>query len=298
MTRNQIEYLKLLESQRANREGERLTEARDQTTRELGFAQLGETTRHNMASEGLQLMSIQETTRANKAREEQQRNELAELHRHQVAVETETRRSNMAREAETHSYNQSVINLRSKELSEQQRLHDQQYQLGMSQLAETRRSNAAREAEQVRSNLAREFETYRSNTQQEGLTASRISQTSTLHTIDTQAKYVALGIQGYDAGSRRMSAEASVTQALASQIRANNDSQRLRLEQELQPHKIANLKSNTTRNYTGAVRDVASSLRDVTYSITKIGDVINEQKSKQTRQGQEFSFPFPNEYQY
>lgn len=51
MTKNQIEYLKLRETQRSNAANERLTEIRDKNAKDLGFATLGETARHNLATE-------------------------------------------------------------------------------------------------------------------------------------------------------------------------------------------------------------------------------------------------------
>lgn len=65
MTRNQIDYLKLLETQRNNKAIERLTEARDQVNRDLGFATLGETTRHNYATEQHNRSVLDETIRHN-----------------------------------------------------------------------------------------------------------------------------------------------------------------------------------------------------------------------------------------
>lgn len=54
MTSNQIEFQKLQETQRHNRETER-----------LGTSTLSETTRHNVSTEGIQRMDIQETARHN-----------------------------------------------------------------------------------------------------------------------------------------------------------------------------------------------------------------------------------------
>lgn len=54
MTSNQIEFQKLQETQRHNRETER-----------LGTSTLSETTRHNVSTEGIQRMDVQETARHN-----------------------------------------------------------------------------------------------------------------------------------------------------------------------------------------------------------------------------------------
>lgn len=71
LTKNQIEYQKLLkdrealeETKRANRRNEELTRARDQRTLDIRDTELGEAARHNIAQEI-------ETARANKAKEQE-----------------------------------------------------------------------------------------------------------------------------------------------------------------------------------------------------------------------------------
>lgn len=80
MTRNQIEYQKLLETQRANRASESITTARDAATRALGLDTLQETQRHNQQVEL------------------QARDNLAEQYRDNVAQLQELQRSHMASE--------------------------------------------------------------------------------------------------------------------------------------------------------------------------------------------------------
>lgn len=69
MTKNQIEYNKLLETQRANLASEEITKRRDEATRRLGIQQLQETARHNQ--------QVELQARDNLA--EQYRNNLAQL---------------------------------------------------------------------------------------------------------------------------------------------------------------------------------------------------------------------------
>lgn len=71
-------------------------------------------------------------------------------------AQDEIKRANLAREAETQRYNLVLERLKDRELSEQ---HSRFYD----QLAETKRSNIAKELETARSNQAREAETERSN---------------------------------------------------------------------------------------------------------------------------------------
>lgn len=73
MTRNQIEYQKLQESIRSNKVNESLTAARDVATMDLRKAELGETSRHNKATE-------RETMRSHSTSE-------AEVKRHNQMVE-------------------------------------------------------------------------------------------------------------------------------------------------------------------------------------------------------------------
>lgn len=95
MTRNQIEYLKLRETQRSNQTQEELTRQRDQTTRELGFANLAEAQRHNLAGEQHNINVLGETKRHNVATEQQQ---VAQL-QYNYAVLGETQRHNQATES-------------------------------------------------------------------------------------------------------------------------------------------------------------------------------------------------------
>lgn len=134
MTKNQIEYSKLIETARANAAQEELTRTRDANAMALGSRQATETERHNRATEGytgrqleIQAGQLSESVRHNKATENTALATLQEQIRSHMVSEAETQRSNLAREGETN------------------------------------RSNLAREQETNRSNLARESETKRSN---------------------------------------------------------------------------------------------------------------------------------------
>lgn len=110
MTKNQIEYGKLRETQRANLSQEDLTRKRDTAAKELGINTLAETSRHNKAVEILDSSKLAETVRSNVAKEQETRrhNEAGELLgskqldetiRHQTATEGETQRHNKVGEA-------------------------------------------------------------------------------------------------------------------------------------------------------------------------------------------------------
>lgn len=138
MTKNQIEYLKYKETQRANQAQEAELNRANVERERQGQVSLDETSRHNLANEGHQAQVLLEQTRHNQAQE-------SEAARHNQATEkitelsfNETKRANLARE-------------------ELQRQSNE----------EQRRSNLAREAETLRANLTREAETERANRMRE-----------------------------------------------------------------------------------------------------------------------------------
>lgn len=78
MTKNQLEYNKLLETKRANLASERLTAQRDEAARRLGLANLEEVGRHNVQVELQARDNLAEQQRSNRAQEmESQRAHLA-----------------------------------------------------------------------------------------------------------------------------------------------------------------------------------------------------------------------------
>lgn len=170
MTKNQIEFNKLLETQRANRRQEELTALRDSNTYAIGLGTLRETERANRAKEGYNLSYLDELSRANQAKELLSYGTLRETLRSNKAREAELSRSNLARETETIRANIAAEQLRLNELYERIRsnkasesIAGSNISLGYAQLAEAQRSNLARETETQRSNMAREEEIHRSN---------------------------------------------------------------------------------------------------------------------------------------
>lgn len=203
MTRNQIEYFKLLETRRNNRAVEALTRARDLANYRLGSGTLAENTRHNKAAESQQYAVLGEQQRHNRAQEAQttasldetsrhnkaletvsaldaatRRLGLREDSRHNVAVETEQARANKAREQETQRANLAsesirraanaiTSNLGYANVAESARRNTLQYALGQDQLSEQQRSNVTREVEAERHNRSTETEAQRSNVTRE-----------------------------------------------------------------------------------------------------------------------------------
>lgn len=183
MTRNQIEYNKLLESRRANRASEALTASRDI-----------ESARHNLESESISRQSLDEQRRSNQAREaETLRSNMAKEDL-QRQVNQETARSNRARESisleanainraaqeETARANRVKEQLQLSTLEETRRANRASESLRSSEIAvkrdnliETSRANRARELETNRSNVAREVETNRHNVVEERLGIAR-----------------------------------------------------------------------------------------------------------------------------
>lgn len=178
MTRNQVEYAKLLESKRAAQASEALTASRDANahyiasitaaeTERAHRAQeaynvqyLGEVVRSNQAREGLQLQAQQETQRSNLAREaEAHRANIAaeaERHRANVASELELNRAHLASEAELYRSHTQSEYLTQRQQDIQKQYYQQQIGLGYSQLSEQQRANKAREQETHRANLTHE----------------------------------------------------------------------------------------------------------------------------------------------
>lgn len=182
MTKNQIEYNKLLEQRRTNLRNEELTASRDleaarhnlegegiqrQTlgeTARANRAREAETYRANLAKEALGVRQAEETERANRLREQLQSSTLAETRRSNIAKESETRRSNLA----TEGLRSQEIDIRSREQ------------------AETARSNLARELETARHNAAVESETTRTNKVNEAINIGRAA----TYAADTAARAI------------------------------------------------------------------------------------------------------------
>lgn len=123
-----------------------------------------ETSRSNLANEGLKRGQNVETARHNVQTEKVafgelavQRGALDETIRSNVARESETHRSNVTKERETRRSNIANESIALDTLSENRRAN-------MARESENRRSNVAKESENFRSNTAREKEQARANT--------------------------------------------------------------------------------------------------------------------------------------
>lgn len=174
MTRNQIDYNRLLEERRSNRAKE-----------ELAASQNAEVVRHNYETERQNLISLDEMGRSNRAREsETQRTNLAQEALKGREIDERIRsnlRSEALRSAELaertrrndadilHNANLLQEQIRSNKAKES--LSSQEINIKRNTLSETIRANQARENENVRSNVAREQENFRSNTAKELETA-------------------------------------------------------------------------------------------------------------------------------
>nr|AMP18943.1 hypothetical protein [Otarine picobirnavirus] len=176
MTKNQIEYLKLRETQRANLVQEDLTRSRDSRSYEIGLGTLAESQRHNRATEEQARVSLDETVRHNLAGETLTRGNLDESIRHNQAVEAEASRHNKVGE----SYNERALKESQRHNVAQEGISRSQVgasyaniNLGYSQLGETTRANIARETENTRSNVAREQENLRHNESTEAINMYR-----------------------------------------------------------------------------------------------------------------------------
>lgn len=234
MTRNQIEYLKHKETQRANLRQEELTAARDSAAKELGFQNLAETSRHNQVTEQHAVNVLGEQQRHNYAQEAYNVAVLGEQTRHNMVSETltqqaqdEQRRANLAREAETSRHNLATEGISREQLDisrDQLDIQRGQLEVSLGQLAETQRANQAREAETQRSNIARETETHRSNVaseqyrqQQIQLGYDQLSETSKYH-----SQSVSLGYSQLSETSRSNRARENISMGeLAERQRAN-----------------------------------------------------------------------------
>lgn len=184
MTKNQIEYFKAKEQQRNNLAIESLTAARDATSRELGFATLGETTRHNLEGETQQRLVLGESIRHNiameearnvelKLREDQNaisRSQLSELSRHNLATESaELQRLQISKDTASE---QARHNMQT-ETADRMRLILNASQFERQQ-SELERSHRATESEVARSNQVREAEQSRHNRATEHLSSGQL----------------------------------------------------------------------------------------------------------------------------
>lgn len=200
MTHNQIEYWKNQETQRSNlaaeRENLRSNQAKERETYRSNLERERETRNRNLNDYLLGMLNYSEISRHNRATEMQQNRYYKEIERSNQAKEIENKRSNLANERETHRSNLASENIRMLQQQIERRKADtaqyvaqtqarkvtNDYILGSRnldlmarQVAETQRSNKAREQENIRSNIARESETARHNTEMERQGAIQLS---------------------------------------------------------------------------------------------------------------------------
>lgn len=270
MTKNQIEYQKLVETKRSNIEQEKLTSLRDARAHYVAMGNLKETNRHNLATEGQERLKLEETTRHNNATEqiqlfvaqegqrhniESERNQreqialgysqLQESQRHNSAVEAETYRHNIRVEDETQRANQVRESIDRFTADSLDRYRTQQIGLGYSQLAETARSNKAKESLntmsfnwQVHKESSQLMETARSNRANEQLIREKLYE-----------------LQRANLESERINQQRADTEtSRVSEINRHN------VEQERQKDKELNI--SLGRAVTGGINDLASSGRN------------------------------------
>lgn len=202
MTRNQIEYWRLKETERNNRavekhnrnvltynysvlaETKRSNLAREQETNRSNLARERETQRSNIANEQLRRLQSDRDYTLSLRQLEEQVNARKESQRLQSLSIQEQKRSNQAREAATRDSNLvSLFNAYTNRanIEEQARSNKVRENQFASQLAEQRRSNYANErlnyqrnAEMKRSNLAREgLQSFANYTQRQAVNETR-----------------------------------------------------------------------------------------------------------------------------
>lgn len=239
MTKNQIEYLKHKETQRSNLVGEQLTRERDAANRQLGFATLGETQRHNRETESYNYAVLGENQRHNLAQEA-----------HNSAVLGETKRSNLAKEQETNRHNlaQESIGLDQLQISRDSLAESVRHAKVSEQ--EMERSNRAREDETRRANQARETELNRSNLAGEAQRRAELAETSKYHSQSIGLGYANVNL-GYsqlaEAERSHRANEILGQQQLAEQVRTHLRNEQITEARDKMNFELGVL--NSDRNY-------------------------------------------------
>lgn len=180
MTKNQIEYAKLLETRRANARQEELTDARDRAAREARVVELGETARHNVATERHNEAVLGETRRSNVAREAIETAKNEESKRHNLEAE----RINLYSAQESARHNRQTESTESRKVDLGYAQLSEQARHNVAQESETQRSNISREVETNRSNVARETETKRANERREAIDMANAAKDAVLREQD------------------------------------------------------------------------------------------------------------------
>lgn len=189
MTRVQIEYAKLQEERRKNKAAEALTQMRDTHAATARYMEIGETGRHNLATERQAGQVLGETTRHNVAMEgETGRHNRAEEAVHQSQAESASRQATASLQQAAASASQADT---ARRRQEEEVRHNLVYESQQDRaLTETERSHRVQEAETERSHKASEgiaaqqislgysqlAESSRHNKAQEGLQQQQITE--------------------------------------------------------------------------------------------------------------------------
>ena len=208
MTQNQIAYWRLQEEKRSNLASEGETSRHNMTTEKeterSNRVQQGETKRHNLSTESQAWLNYSESQRSNRANESIKRDTLAESARHNVATESELSRHNLATESESVRHNveseilgRGQLALQHGQLQEQTRHNVATEIQSANTLAETIRSNMAKEQLQ----MSAQAEVARHNYQSEYLTATGIVQQANALSETTRHNKALEGIQQQQANT-------------------------------------------------------------------------------------------------
>lgn len=158
LTKNQIDFAKLVESKRAAQASESLTRFRDERSFALAQAELAESKRAARARERFNEASLGESVRHNYATESQSASTLQETRRANLAAEQQRRDTLL----EQQRSNKVSEGLRSLDIAEQSKRAAQSVSLGYSNLEESSRRNtldhiySQYQAENTRANVQNE----------------------------------------------------------------------------------------------------------------------------------------------
>lgn len=254
ITRNQIEAQKLQELRRSNLRNEELTSRRDEREHQARMLTLGETSRHNIATESFNLQSLGETARHNQAQEAYNISYLAELGRSNRAREAETQRANLASERnrqvelsiqqgvldqtrirDANSYRVAIQNLAMDtfRLEEQHRsnvsneeIRRRQNDITQEQNLFYRDLNVRQQAEVERANLAREQFNLANLSEVQRSNRARETETHRANVAHEQLGYAQLG----ETARSNMARELISARGVDEQIRSNLASEAIREE--------------------------------------------------------------------
>lgn len=289
MTKNQIEYAKLLEQRRSNRSNEVLIDRRDRNAMTIAMGTLAETQRHNQMSERISLDINSETARHNQAQESMQAQSIAETRRSNLAREAETSRANLAKEQETRRANlareaeQERADI-AREV-ETRRSNTVSQQISLRGLEEQRRTNQAREHETSRHNLAQESETIRSAmeserikllTLQESERASRAHEQTTRRGQDVQASIARenISLGRYQTDVRDAREAVAQRETLRHNLASEGEAQRSHRADE--SISLTNARANTLNAQTTASKATSEKIRNYAMAASSGANAVSQ----------------------